>query len=178
MIETHPEQFYCPVTYGFLIEPHRTSCCKKNLSWKAVARLKRDSKPCPLCRDSRWETTLNKEFQNEVLSQQVFCPNVDKECEWQGELRSINDHLKSCLMDHDTSERIRYVAIDNNTFNYRDGLCRTSPKTAKFLHAVLKGDYESVKNMLPVNNINDCTTIVRHLNYIVTFTLSEILVHL
>lgn len=97
-VEEPSPDFCCPVTYDVMVQPHRTSCCKQNLSDRAVLRIQWEGKPCPLCKRSDWTTQLNKELQDKVGSLTVFCPNIDRGCQWEGELRDFDSHIESCSL--------------------------------------------------------------------------------
>ena len=99
-MEEPSQDFYCPVTFGLLLQPHLTSCCGQNLSAEAVNRLQREKKTCPLCREPKWSTELNKEFEREVQKLRVFCPHVDRGCKWEGQVKMFDRHIHSCLMSY------------------------------------------------------------------------------
>ena len=48
---------------------------------------------CPVCRDEKFVTFLNKQADREIKSLHIYCANKEKGCEWQGELNDINNHL-------------------------------------------------------------------------------------
>ena len=88
------------MTFDLLLQPHLTSCCRQNLSVEVVNRLQREEKTCPYCRASKWSTELNEEFQRKVQRLRVFCPHVDNGCEWEGQLKRFERHIRSCPMGH------------------------------------------------------------------------------
>ena len=90
------QDFYCPVTFYLMLQPHRTSCCRQNMLQEVASILQRERKTCPMCRAEEWRTELNKELQEEVQVLRVFCPHVDRGCQWQGELRHFSSHVQSC----------------------------------------------------------------------------------
>ena len=94
--EEPSDDFFCPVTYGLLLQPHLTSCCGKHLSEEAATRIQREKGVCPLCQDSSWTTMLNKHFQRQVTSLQVFCRYEDRGCRWQGEITVFQPHVEYC----------------------------------------------------------------------------------
>ena len=97
-IEQPSDDFFCPVTYGLLLQPYLTSCCGKHLSQEATTRIQREGGACPLCMTSRWSTVLNKYFQRQVNALHVFCHHEDRGCGWHGELSDLERHVKSCPM--------------------------------------------------------------------------------
>ena len=92
------DDFFCPVTFDLLFQPHLTSCCGKHLSQEAAARIHKDRTACPLCNEQGWSTVLDKHFQRQVNSLRVFCRHEDRGCGWQGELAAFHTHIQSCLM--------------------------------------------------------------------------------
>ena len=96
-VEPPPIDFFCPVTFELLCDPHLTSCCGHHLSALAIAKWKKiESKPCPLCKLPTWNTMLDKYFQRQVRALQVFCRHKSRGCVWQGELSALDSHTQSC----------------------------------------------------------------------------------
>ena len=92
------QEFYCPVTFDLMLQPHLTSCCRQHMSQEVVSVLQRERKACPLCRAQCWNTVLDKALQQRVSSLLVFCCHVDRGCRWQGELSAFHHHMESCPM--------------------------------------------------------------------------------
>ena len=88
-IDNPPEDFYCPVTFDLLLEPHQTLCCGNHFSQAAVTRL--EGKPCPLCKKTL-NTMPDKFFQRTVKQLKACCANKSLGCEWVGELGSLDLH--------------------------------------------------------------------------------------
>ena len=97
-IEQPSDDFFCPVTYGLLLQPHLTSCCGKHLSQEATTRIQREKGACPLCKTPHWGTMLNKSLQRQVNALHVFCRHEDRGCGWHGELSALEHHVQSCPM--------------------------------------------------------------------------------
>ena len=97
-VEQPSDDFFCPVTFGLLLQPHLTSCCGNHLSQQAASRIQTEGGACPLCNDQQWDITFNKHFQRQVNSLRVFCRHEDSGCSWQGELGTYHDHVKTCPM--------------------------------------------------------------------------------
>ena len=91
-VEKPSEDFFCPVTFDLLQEPHQTLCCGNHLSQKAVTRLQQDGEPCPICKKTL-NTVPDKFFQRTVKQLKVRCPNKSLGCVWVGELGNCNRHL-------------------------------------------------------------------------------------
>lgn len=95
-VEDPSGEFFCPVTYDLIIQPHLTSCCGKHLSPKAIAKIKEEGKACPLCREQEWSAELDTDLKHKVEALLVFCPNVDRGCKWKGKLLQFDWHVLSC----------------------------------------------------------------------------------
>ena len=92
------KDYFCPVTFGLLLQPHLTSCCGNHISQEAASRIQREGGACPLCNTHPLSTVLNKHFQRQVKSVHVFCRHDDRGCGWQGELANFDSHVQSCPM--------------------------------------------------------------------------------
>ena len=90
-VEKPSEDFYCPVTFDLLQEPHQMLCCGNHLSPVAVARLQ--GQPCPVCKEANLKTVPDKFFKRKVNELKVHCPNKSPGCEWVGELGNLDRHL-------------------------------------------------------------------------------------
>ena len=89
-VEDPSEEFYCPVTFELLLEPHQTLCCGNHLSQEAVSRLK--GKPCPICNKPDFGTLPDKFFMRRVNELKLYCPNKNLGCVWVGELGRLDRH--------------------------------------------------------------------------------------
>ena len=90
-VEKPSEDFYCPVSFDFLREPHQILCCGNHLSPVIAARLQ--GQPCPVCKKRNLKTVADMYFKRKVNELKVRCPNKSLGCEWVGELCSLDRHL-------------------------------------------------------------------------------------
>ena len=95
-VERPSEDFFCPVTFELLLNPHQTTCCGNHLSEKAVHRLQRDGKPCPMCKELQLTTMPDKFHRRRVNAVQVRCLHTSSGCEWVGEVGVVNQHSMTC----------------------------------------------------------------------------------
>ena len=95
-VERPSEDFFCAVTFELLLDPHQTTCCGNHLSEKAVRRLQRDGKPCPMCKEPQLTTVQDKFHRRKVKAVQVRCPHKASGCEWVGEAGGLRQHVDSC----------------------------------------------------------------------------------
>ena len=96
-VQQPSKDYFCPVTFGLLLQPHLTFCCGKHLSEEAATRIQGEGGVCPLCKAAEFHTVLNKHFQREVKELRVSCCNGNG-CLWEGELAAWIVHIKSCPM--------------------------------------------------------------------------------
>ena len=99
-VERPLEDFFCPVTFELLLDPHQTTCCGNHLSKRAVTRLKSEGKPCPICKEPDLATSLDKYHRRKVRAVQVRCPHTPSGCEWVGEVGELSQHIQTCLKRH------------------------------------------------------------------------------
>ena len=84
------------------------SCVKQWLSKKA----QKTQKTCPYCRQTDFQSVLNKEKIREVNELRVYCTHKVKGCKWVGELGAIKQHLEE-------NKGCRYVNVEcTNEFCY------------------------------------------------------------
>ena len=129
--EQPPENFFCPVTCGLLLQPHLTTCCGNHLSQEAAMKIQGETTiwiqgeggACPLCNMPDLVTLPDKYFLRQVKKLCVFCHHKEKGCKWQGELFDLDHHLQSCPY----SDLSRYTLLT----------C-TSPYYPYIFHAVKK----------------------------------------
>ena len=94
-VEQPLEEFFCPVSFAVLLEPYQTQCCGNHLSQEAYQRLQ--GQPCPVCREENLMAMKDNFHKRKALSLKVRCPHKAEGCEWQGELRSLEQHVaQSC----------------------------------------------------------------------------------
>ena len=91
------QEFDCPVAFGLLVQPHHTSCSRKQpLSELAVGRIRENRGDCPPCTASQWETEIDEQFQHKIQALRMFCVHVDRECQWKEMVQEFDTHTASC----------------------------------------------------------------------------------
>ena len=168
-MEEPSREFYCPVTFGLLVQPHRTSCCRKQLlSELAVVTIKKEGGHCPLCRASQWETQIDEEFQHKVQALRVFCAHVDRGCQWKGKVREFDSHVASCPMKNAPLKKKQtgyctFLTKMSEPLNVYSGHCRAPLERTELHDAAERGEVERVQRLLSTGslNINSRTVIVR-----------------
>ena len=105
-VEQPPEEFFCPVSFAVLLEPYQTQCCGNHLSQEAYKLLQ--GQPCPVCREENLTAMKDNFHKRRALSLKVRCPHKAVGCEWQGELRSLEQHLNT----NSSAAECGYVDVD------------------------------------------------------------------
>ena len=102
-VEHPPQEFFCPVTFELLLTPYLTACCGNHLSERAVNRINQENKPCPICKEPKLNTLLDKFHRRRVCEVRVRCPHTASGCEWVGEVGELSSHTDTCLRCHETN---------------------------------------------------------------------------
>ena len=105
-VEQPPEEFFCPVSFAVLLEPYQTQCCANHLSQEVYQRLQ--GQPCPVCREENLAAMKDNYHKRRVFSLKVRCPHKAEGCEWQGELRSLEQHLNT----NSSAGECRFAVVD------------------------------------------------------------------
>ena len=105
-VEQPLKEFFCSVTFAVLLEPYQTQCCANHLSQEAYQSL--HGQPCPVCREENLVAMKDNYHKRRVLSLKVRCPHKAEGCEWQGELRSLEQHLNT----NSSAGECEYVDVD------------------------------------------------------------------
>ena len=94
-----PQPWYaCIICQELAAVPLQTTCCAQTLCKDCTDTCrKRQIETCPHCRHLHWETSPDARLTRLISDLEVLCRNHLKGCQWQGELRDMQDHLdKRC----------------------------------------------------------------------------------
>ena len=97
-VENPPEIVKCVICHLPSRDPYLSECCGHILCRSCLQQCKTTpyaSRACPMCKDRRFKTVLNKQIDREVRSLHVYCSNKEKGCMWQGEINEISGHLEN-----------------------------------------------------------------------------------
>ena len=95
-VEEPPPEYFCPVTFELLRDPKQTECCGHHISGVVVARIQREGKPCPLCKEPNFTVISDKYFNRKANELKVRCPHKQNGCKWEGQLGDLDQHSNSC----------------------------------------------------------------------------------
>ena len=98
-VESVPERFACPICFcPVQRDAHLTLCCGHHFCFQCIDVVRKDVKPCPMCKASSVHIFPNKERQRDIKLLKVRCAvgqeSSDKKCEWSGELGKLAPHAK------------------------------------------------------------------------------------
>ena len=92
-VDTVPESLTCPVCLLPFRDPHLLDCCGAKYCAECIGRVKTAGQPCPICKQ-QFNSLLDKNDQRKILGLRVRCSKKHEGCEWEGELRCMDDHEK------------------------------------------------------------------------------------
>ena len=86
----------CPVCLQLLQDAYQTTCCGNHICHDCTQQIKAmpDVK-CPKCRDVNFDANKDIFFSRQLLNMKVYCSYAMAGCNWTGELRNLEDHLKT-----------------------------------------------------------------------------------
>ena len=83
----------CPVCLNVLTEPHLVTCCGHNFCESCILRIRSNSGPCPMCKETNYQSLADKKCLRIIRGLQVYCTHQKKGCQWKGELKDLSTHL-------------------------------------------------------------------------------------
>ena len=83
----------CPVCLLVLKEPCLTSCCGHKYCRVCMERVKKDTKPCPLCNEPDFSFFQERALERYLKDLDVWCCYKKVGCEWRGKLAKYEQHL-------------------------------------------------------------------------------------
>ena len=92
-VDSVPESLSCPICLLPFRDPHLLDCCGAKYCGVCITRVKTAGQPCPLCKE-QFNTMLDKGFGRQVLELKVYCSKRSDGCEWKGELRHVERHVR------------------------------------------------------------------------------------
>ncbi len=96
-VEQPDQDYFCPVSFELLTQPHQTTCCGNHISQQAADRLIREGKHCPLCKNENFATNEDMYFKrNSINKLKVYCSHKKSKCKWTGELGDLKQHTTFC----------------------------------------------------------------------------------
>lgn len=136
-IEDPPESLQCPVCLLPCREPHILDCCGGKFCRTCIDRVENANQPCPLCRKF-FKKLIDRQHERKILSLKVRCNFRDGGCEWEGELRHIDNHLeRECHYVPVTCRyRCGYRCIRKDMDTHEEDDCEGRPLELKLIKKV------------------------------------------
>ena len=99
-----PTKYICHICTFIACKPQQVSCCGNVFCKSCLEELKSKGQQfiCPICRHDLTDNYFNdRRADLEINSLQIYCTNKkesndDITCQWTGNLKDIEDHLKVC----------------------------------------------------------------------------------
>ena len=112
-VETPPKvvQSECPVCLQIIQEPYQADCCGYAFCQECIKRIKANSKRCPCCMAEQFNTFEDKRLKRTLYAFKVYCTNKRQGCQWEGELRQLDDHLNSTPSREKQQEGCQFTLI-------------------------------------------------------------------
>ena len=89
-----PSNCKCPICENVLRDPYRVSCCEEEYCKACIEQVLRDNRHCPKCDDDNdIDISEGKRTKRYIDQLRCRCSNRREGCEWEGELRQLDDHL-------------------------------------------------------------------------------------
>lgn len=133
--------FDCPVCLQILSDPCTSVCCKKEFCRACIAKIRKTSGQCPLCRHPTFITRRNDPLGHEVYHIQVYCGNKSKGCDWIGCLGDAEVHLNRKPHERYMLQGCQFVDIPcrycSNSFkrsevSHHEGCCPQRPFSCEY----------------------------------------------
>ena len=87
-----PEDIECPVCLNVLTDPHQVTCCGHNFCGSCIERVKAGNGACPMCKEKKYQSFVDKKCLRIINGLQVHCSNQKEGCQWKGELKYLSTH--------------------------------------------------------------------------------------
>ena len=93
-VDPVPDELTCPVCLFPCRSPHVLSCCGVKICENCVGPIEASCNPvCPTCRE-RFTHFLEKDVDRQILGRNVRCSRNADGCEWIGQLRHLDKHVR------------------------------------------------------------------------------------
>lgn len=101
----HEEDDKCMICFELANKPVQTKCCGKTFCQACFEKIQNNH--CPNCREEdNFESYEDQKTARRITSYTIVCVNYESGCDWEGELGSINDHLrKQCFFEVEECQR-------------------------------------------------------------------------
>ena len=88
-----PDEYQCHICLSLLDEPHLTTCCGHHFCKECIHKVAQAKQACPMCKADGFMAVIDKNIVRRIRALEVRCKFRAKGCNWQGELRDLENHL-------------------------------------------------------------------------------------
>ena len=131
----HAEEQKCPICFLVVRDAYQVNCCGKIMCESCLMRLLQGCETCPMCRDNIGDKYFkDTKSDQSIKSLRLFCSYRSAGCEWNGELRNVEEHLNDCLYQdvecEDCNETVLKLHLQTHKTNecperrYKCPLCK------------------------------------------------------
>ena len=119
------QDFQCSICHLIPSTPAKVSCCGNIFCYACITNHQSIQSECPLCRESTFEVMIDKLQKRKIQALHVHCVNVEKGCEWTGELREMQQHLQSerCRYQLTTCKKCDKELMYKELSHHMDNVC-------------------------------------------------------
>ena len=96
IVDQVPKDYFCKLCKHVAREPTIPSCCGECFCKACVDVAIQDKKPCPSCAENDFTHKPAPEYEQKILSLDIFCPMKDLGCRWIGKLQHWDTHREEC----------------------------------------------------------------------------------
>ena len=113
-VEKQPQVFQteCPICLLILKEPCLISCCGHKLCCECIKPVKKDAKPCPLCKEPNFILMRELGLERTLKGLEVWCSHRNQGCEWRGDLGKLDEHLNQDPPPENQLNGCKFVAVE------------------------------------------------------------------
>ena len=102
----------CPVCLLVLKEPCLISCCGHKYCRVCIERVKKDTKPCPLCNKPDFSFMQELALERYLRDLDVWCCYKKVGCEWKGKLGKYEQHLNTTTSPESQVIGCQFVEVE------------------------------------------------------------------
>ena len=92
-VQDIPEEYLCSICLCLLCDPHLTTCCGHHFCKDCIFKVAQANESCPMCKTVGFVAVVDKNIQRKIRALSARCRFYEKGCRWEGELRSLMEHL-------------------------------------------------------------------------------------
>ena len=87
-------QWDCSICLQIVREPCMVSCCSLRFCRPCIEQIQRQRNPCPHCQERRFTIVSDTQLKRLLLHKRVYCINKNAGCQWVGELKEAEKHVR------------------------------------------------------------------------------------